>query len=299
MSRRAFPYRLASDGVVEAKNWSLLVGDNAMELPDALEDWDYHMDLRLRREVRVDLDQARADTGLTANTRLGLAVIWSATGSNLRVPALRMTLEGKGVQEFELKPDLRGENLGGLLALETMLVLAESPYAAGPATPRRGGSRIWMDRQTVRLQGDAPQFPMTIIDFDLTSYPSNAGWHLKIDGGMTSATMGSIILLINEKHKGVARAFESAKSPRKVDALILSAVYADVTKRLVDHGLTHDEFAEDASFPEESMGATLQSLFARLFPHTSVAELRRRRDQAPSLFTTDVQAAIGIFQERS
>ena len=35
MSRRALPYRVPSDGVVKADNWTLLLGEKHIPLPDA------------------------------------------------------------------------------------------------------------------------------------------------------------------------------------------------------------------------------------------------------------------------
>ncbi|WP_199549530.1 hypothetical protein [Streptomyces sp. N35] len=296
MSRRVLPYRAPSEDVVSAEPWMLVTDDGEIPMPEALPDWDYHMDLRIRRTVSVDLDRARAQSGLPPNSALTLAVVWTATGSNLSGPAehVRLTDNGTIVAQFDIV--LKGTDLGGLLALDTALVLAERRPDARPSSPRRAGSLLWSNREELRLQGDAPQFPMAVIDFSLTSFPDNAAWHLQISGGLDGATMGSLLLLVNERSKLTATAFENAGKPRPIDRVILSAVYADAARVMIEHALANDDFTEDGDFPDGSLGATLLSLFDRLFPGQLVTDIRLRQRQSPALFASDVQAAVKIFE---
>ncbi len=60
MSRRALPYRRPAVDVASAGGWRLQVNDEEIPLPRALDDWDYQMDLVLRRTVHVDPQRARA-----------------------------------------------------------------------------------------------------------------------------------------------------------------------------------------------------------------------------------------------
>ncbi|MFD6493115.1 hypothetical protein [Streptomyces sp. NPDC060188] len=253
------------------------------------------MDLHLRRTVRVDLDRARSETGLASATPLMLSVVWTATGSNLGGPAQHVRLTAGGTHSVELNARVSGADLGGVLLLDTALVLAEHRDDARPSSPRRAGSVLWSDRETLRLQGDAPQFPMAVIDFARTSFPDGAAWHLQISGGLESATMGSLLLLVNEQNTVTATAFENAGKPRPVDRIVLSAVYADAARIMIEHALGHDDFAEDADYADGSLGATLLSLFDQLFPGQSITDVRLRRRQAPALFATDLQAAVKIF----
>ncbi|WP_329187872.1 hypothetical protein [Streptomyces sp. NBC_01428] len=269
--------------------------DGDVPMPDALPDWDYRMDLQLRRTVRVDLDRARSETGLAGDAPLMLSVVWTATGSNLGGPAQHVRLAADGTVAVELNTRLSGADLGGVLLLDTALVLAERRDEARPSSPRRAGSVLWSDRETLRLQGDAPQFPMAVIDFARTSFPDAAAWHLQISGGLESATMGSLLLLVNEQNTVTATAFENAGKPRPVDRIVLSAVYADAARIMIEHALSHDDFAEDADYADGSLGATLLSLFDQLFPDQSITDVRLRRRQAPALFATDLQAAVKMF----
>ncbi|MER6422682.1 hypothetical protein [Streptomyces sp. NPDC001137] len=270
--------------------------DGEIALPEALPDWDYQMDLHLRRTVRVDLDRARAQSGLPTDAALTLAAVWTATGSNLSGPAQHIRLTDGGTSAVELEFRLRGADLGGLLMLDTALVLAERRNDARPSSPRRAGSVLWSDRNFLRLQGDAPQFPMAVIDFARTSFPDHAAWHLQISGSLESATMGSLLLLVNERNTVTATAFENAGKPRPVDRIVLSAVYADAARIMVEHALSNDDFAEDSDFPEGSLGATMLSLFDQLFPGQPINDIRLRQRQSPALFASDLQAAVKIFE---
>ncbi|MGW3194232.1 hypothetical protein ACWDBD_06470 [Streptomyces sp. NPDC001118] len=267
-----------------------------MALPEALPDWDYHMDLHVRRNVRIDVDQARRQSGLPEDARLLISAVWTATGSNLSGPAQHVRLTGAGSVTTEFDVFLPGADLGGLLLLDSALVLAERRRDARPSSPRRAGSVLWSDRAELRLQGDAPQFPMAVIDFARTSFPDDAAWHLQISGGMEHATMGALLLLVNERNAVTAAAFQNAARPRPIDRIVLSAVYADAARTMIEHALADDDFAEDVDFPDGSLGATLLHLFDQLFPGQSITDVRLRQRQSPALFASDLQAAVRIFE---
>ncbi|MFB8175163.1 hypothetical protein ACFC8N_03670 [Streptomyces sp. NPDC055966] len=296
MTRRVLPYRTPSQDVVTAEQWRLVVEDGEVALPEALPDWDYHMDLHVRRRVRIDVDRARRQSGLPEDASLLVSAVWTATGSNLSGPAQHSRLTGDGTVSTEFDVLLRGTDLGGLLLLDTALVLAERRSDARSSAPRRAGSVLWSDRAELRLQGDAPQFPMAVIDFALTSFPDDAAWHLQITGGLEHATMGALLLLVNERNTVTATAFQNAAKPRPVDRIVLSAVYADAARTMIEHALANDEFAEDADFPDGSLGATLLSLFDQLFPGQLITDVRLRQRQSPALFASDLQAAVRIFE---
>ena len=274
----------------------LVTEDGELELPEALPDWDYQMDVRLCRSVRVDLDRAHAESGLADDAPLTLATVWTATGSNLRGPGHRVSVEGSGIVSVDVEFLLHGTDLGGILLIDTALVLAEGRTNGPPSAPRRAGSILWSERRSLRLQGDAAQFPIAVIDFANTSFPDHAAWHLQIGENMHAATMGSLLLLINEQNAATATAFKSAAGPRPVDKIVLSAVYADVARIMIEHALRHDEFTDDSQFADDTLGSDLLMLFHALFPTSSINDLRLRLTQSPSLFASELQAAVRIFE---
>ena len=296
MSKRALPYRTAPPSSVEHRSWEIVLDDDLVELPDAMADWDYRMNLSLRKSVTVDVDMLHQATGLPSSAKFALAVVWTATGSGLKAAAQRVVLPDSGKHVVDLAADLAGTQLGGLLTLDTVLVLAEA-FDGPPASPRRAGSVLWSDRQTVRLQGDAPQFPIAVVDFSKTQFPAAAGWYVQISGDLGTAAMGALLLLINERKRELVEAFERAAKPRPIDRALLSAVYADVARTLLEHALREPEFVLEGDYPDESLGATLQSLVAGLFPAVTIDHLRRRLEQSPRLFASELQDAVRIFED--
>jgi hypothetical protein len=65
---------------------------------------------------------------------------------------------------------------------------------------------------------------------------------------------------------------------------------------MIEHALRHAEFNDDASFEEDTLGSTLMRLFNTLFPGSSISDLRLRQAQSPSLFASQLQAAVKIFE---
>ncbi|MDT8910552.1 hypothetical protein [Amycolatopsis sp. PS_44_ISF1] len=297
MSRQAPPYRLAAPGSVTAGPWQLLLEDVPVPLPAALDDWDYRMDLPLRQSVTVDVDLVRHATGLPPSAKLTLALVWTAGGSGLKAAGARIRLPESGVTDVDLDVVLPGSQLGGLLVLDTTLVLAEYCDAGALASAHRAGSVLWADQYGTRLQGDAPLFPMAVIDFSETQYPQDAGWHVEIGGDLETATMGGLLLLVNERKSVLVEAMRNASKPKPVDRVVLSTVHADVARTLVEYALREPDFALDIEYGDESMGSTLQTLVTRLFPGQSTNHLRRRQEQSPTGFATELQHAVRIFEE--
>src|SRR3954453_17542088 len=102
MSMQAPPYRMAPTTSVVAGPWQWLIDDVPGELPDALSDWDYRMDLSLRQSVTVDIDLVRQTTGLPAAAKLTLAMIWTASGSGLKAAGDRISLPETGIVNVDL-----------------------------------------------------------------------------------------------------------------------------------------------------------------------------------------------------
>ncbi|MFE7745010.1 hypothetical protein [Nocardia sp. NPDC057455] len=295
MAHRVLPYKKPSPTAVQAGEWLLSVDGNELPLPESYPHWDYQTTLSLRRVITVDLRRVLAESTLDPSTELVLAAIWTSTGSKLRGTVMRTAVPENG--EVELRADLPGADLGGVVLLDTALVLARRRHGGGrPVAPRRGGSVLWSDRSQIRLQGDAPQFPVAIVDFDRTNFPGGAAWHLEIGTNLDAATMGSLLLLVNEKKTVITEALQRAGSPRVEDKIALSALYADVARTMVDHALRLAEFGDESHYIDETLGATLQELFGRLFPGRSITDIRLAAQESPNLFASELQAAVKIFE---
>ncbi|WP_227980734.1 hypothetical protein [Nocardia spumae] len=290
----ALPYNVPAPDVVGAEDWMLTIDGEELPLPEAFPHWDYQTDLNLRRNVTVDIARAREESGLAPGTDLTLAATWAADGSKLKGCLMRQPVPESGV--VELSAVLRGADLGGTVVLDTALVLTKKRTGHDRLTaPRRAGSVLWSDRHTIRLQGDATQFPIAIVDFATTSYPENAAWYLEIGSNLEAATMGAILLLVNEKNAVMTEAVQRAKSPRVQDRLAMSALYGDLARSLVNHALRDSEFDDEIDYEDDTLGATLQELIGRLFPSRSIGDIRLLADSSPSRFDAELQAAVNLF----
>jgi hypothetical protein len=297
MTRQAMPYRLPATDTVVAGGWVLAMGEEHVALPDKLPDWDYQTNLILRRAVEIDAKSLRVGAGLPPSAPLALAVVWTASGSGLRAPGCRIALSGHDEEVCEIEVLVPGAEVGGRLTLDTVVVLDSRSEEPDPGAPRRAGSVLWRDRHEVQLQGDAPQFPISVIDFGKTSFPNDAAWHVQISGNLSSATMGGMILLVNERNSAMVRAFQNAARPRTVDKAVLSAVYCDVARTMVEHGLRSEELTEGTPYPEGALGATIVALLERMFPGVSLVDLKLRMEQSPAHFASELRAAVRLFEE--
>ena len=135
-----------------------------------------------------------------------------------------------------------------------------------------------------------------MTDFTETAFPDHAGWYLQIGSELHAAAMGGILLLVNEKNTAVATAFRNAAKPRPIDRVVLSAVFADVAHTMMEHALVNEEFVDGATFEEDSLGATLMSLFRQWFGDASITDARLRLQRSPGLFASDMQDAVKIFE---
>lgn len=294
MTRIALPYLTPNPQLIEASDWLLTLQGEEVPLPEHLDEWDYNLDLSVRRVVTIDADAVREQCALPPDAPLAMSVVWHARGSGLRARAALVEV-GEAKPELELALTIPGSRVSGTLAIDTFLILPRAVAHLDPIAPRRAGSVLWRRRSTLRLQGDGSQFPIALADFTQSSLPSAAGWHLEIDGPLDAAAMGSILLLVNSRHKVVATAFASAGKPRPTDKLVLSAVYSDVARTLVEYALTRDDFVDEAQFADESLGALLRDVFAQMFSGRSIRDVRLRAKDSPTFVATEVQASAGIF----
>ena len=294
-----WPYIRPRHGI-SAAPWQLRTPDGVEPLPRELPYWDYNTDVPLSRTLIIDVDAVFEQCGLANDGQVSVVALWRSTGSGLRTLADRQNL-GRGwrTSQVELEFTLTGTDVGGTVTLTTQLLLEDHGSTLDPAAPRRPGSVLWSDEHYLRLQGDAARFPMDLVDFRKEVYPDRAGWHLKIGRELHAAAMGSILLLINSENKPLAQAVARGTDPRPVDRVVLSAMYADVTRAMIEHALRQPDFDDETDYPDESLGQILRALCRRTFPGERIDELRQRYENSPSLFATDVQGGLRIFEDAS
>ncbi|WP_226366431.1 hypothetical protein [Pseudonocardia sp. ICBG162] len=293
---RVFPYRRPPADVLSTGPWLLVGEDSLHELGHEISDWDYGTTLRLRRPLRVDGLRARRSCGLGPDAELDLSVVWSSSSSGLRGLARRQGLPAADDVPVEIEFELPGDELGGRLDLRTVVTLRSAGQdTPSPISPRRPGSTLWSDEQSVLLQGDAVLFPLSVVDFSTLPYPDGATWHLELGHDLEAQALGSILLLANERRGLVTRALAAAADPTDADRRVLSTIRTDVIRSLVEQALVDDHFDPDEAHPAGSVGALLAAVLRTAFPDRTVEALRTERRHDPILFTSRVQHATQLL----
>jgi hypothetical protein len=267
------------------------------EAPSSLPDWDYHTNLRLRRRLSIDVVACRQAARLADTVPLALSVRWNAVPSLLRGSAAWVPLQDN-THDYAIDVDIAGERLGGVVRLETMVVLAGSGEP-GPARAYLAGSSLWNDSFEIRLQGNAPLFPMALVPFSESSLPSKAGWFLELGSDFHATALGAIQLLVNQDHPMVAAAIGRAGSPTEIDRAVLSALRSDIARTMIERALGDDTFEMTENFDKDTLGSILQGLI-RTYMSTylvddDLTEIRRIRANDPPRFAAIVQAATGFL----
>jgi hypothetical protein len=294
MASPAYPYRRAGDNAVRADAWFLEHGGERRQLQAYVADWDYNTDLRLSCDVRVDADAVRRQTRLPDHAPLALTVGWFSTTTYLRDLVYRRDLEHEPVSET-IHVELRGRRLAGTLVLETRIVLTTAVPRGETFAAHLPGSILWEKRDETRLQGDAPLFPISVVDFTRAAFPASAPWKLVVEGDVDSALLGAVRLYVNVANPIVVGAFRAA-APRPEDERVLSAAYADVARVFLEHALNdYDAVPEDPD--PDSLGFAYKTLIANLFPGETADSLRERRNAHPSDFAADLLAKVRLFND--
>ncbi|MFF4650555.1 hypothetical protein [Streptomyces sp. NPDC001380] len=296
MNRRAYPYRRPRADTVTTEGWILGTEDGrGVPLPPSVPDWDYQRDLELECTVEVDLDEVRRTGALPPEAELALTVVWSSSGSGLRVLAVRQPLEGAGTRSVHLDFTVPGRDAGGVLSVDTRLVLARSLDNPDPTGPRRAGSILWQWGDRVHLQGDASQFPMAVLDFKEAGYPEDAPWYLDVGSNPESATMGALLLLVNSRSPLVMEAVRKADKAGQAERLIHSALRHDVVRLLIEHAVDNDDVHDDSEFDPDTLGHLLLGVVRNHLPDTPLASLRNMHRGESSMFSARIQSAVGLF----
>ncbi len=286
-----FPYVVASDEAVSAGAWFTDLGGGRQPIPEYLPAWDLTSSLSVERMVDVDLPRLRAQTGIDENAGLAVSVAYST--ERLDGCLTRIELSGaEGVVPVSIEVTLSGALMSSRVQLVTSLILTGSAgHVAGPVA-WRAGSTLWRDSRSVRLHGDATQFPLEVVDFSAHGINPAAPWFLQLAGDLSLPVMGSVQLLVNTRFPHVVDALVHAASREPLHVAIRSSLTADVGRTLVEHLLATDDEHQD--WPDDSLGDALRKLAAGNM-HGDANYLRGQRDSDASGWSSEAAAAFGLM----
>jgi hypothetical protein len=290
----ALPYLTPADDAIRAGAWTTSDGDPATRMPltEWLPAWDLSQELRLRRQVEIDVGRVYQDTGVPTTSRIGISVVFA---SEFEDEIHRSDLDpSRETDRIEIDARIPGEVLGATVTLSTYLVLRDPAPQTDRHIAHRRGSVLWSDSKKVRLYGDGSQFPITDVDFAEIGLDPAAPWFLEVGPELELPAMGSIQLLLNNRFPIVVEAARDNDPDRRDLAVVRSQLFADVGRTLTEFALAHDDIGEE--WPDDSLGAILSTALTSRF-RESIVDLRRLRTLDPSAWAAKASAAFGLLHE--
>ncbi|MDW8207378.1 MAG: hypothetical protein RMJ43_06040 [Chloroherpetonaceae bacterium] len=291
-----FPYRVASAGAVQAKSWVRVLPNGVQQQIDGyIADFDAGTELKLVRSLSVNIDALRRKCEIPAADRISAVAQWFSVLTELRGKGRQVALTA-AKNEVEVTVEISPGLAGGTLVLRTLVILdTPSEGARQPFAAARAGSVLWQDRTELVLEGKGPRFPVEARKFD-SQYLSEAGWMLDWRPSSPEIMfMGSVRLLLNERHKAVLEA-ATAASPDESQKMIVSAITADVGRSLITGMLRNPEFGKDGvRYERGTVGQVVGNLIALTFPGEDLDTVRAQLENEPETFAARLQSRFRLF----
>lgn len=288
-------YLVPPEVSVRAKAWTVRLSDGVeVDAVDAVPDWDYFTPVRLRRSVVVDRDSVIESCQLDSAASLSIVAIWHSSWTGLRDSTKPFPVNGDGC---ELVFELPGNVLGGILTIETRLLLDQPGDRRSPLAAHRPGSILWSDRSSLALEGEGSRFPLVPISFATANLAAGRMglWCLMIETmDLEASALGALRLYVNTDNPLAADLLASVPDPTAVQ--LLRFIQFDVARQLLHFGLGHGELDMNENYPEASLGQVLVNLL-RLF-HSPLAELRARFRTEPGDLEAEFQSLTRLFEGR-
>jgi uncharacterized membrane protein len=295
----AVPFRMAPAAAVAAAPWHMQNDDVVQPLPRVLPHWDYNQELELTRSIQIDVAAVLTTCGLTSADPLSLAAVWSCPGTPLRgrLAEAAVVHPGTGTATVFLRGTAEGQALSGELKIDTQLVLYKERPRSSLLSASRAGSILWRDTFSTIVEGEAPRFPVELVDFSRTHWaPPGAAWYLSWNPhDLRQPFLGAVRLMINSTAVSVAKAV-AKNEPDPASKAIRSTIQFEIGRALLRGALLSDEFRYDmAGFPEGTVGCVLSRLLGLLFPGDSPEGIKNLMDQQPEYFDAVLQEKLQLF----
>ncbi len=293
MRTNAAPFPMApSDAVQFTVPWQIHTSDGPTPLTDDVAAWDYLATIALSAVVHVDADAVRHVCHLGGGSQLRIVVTASSSTTKMRGPVAVVPVT-TGPAPLDVR--LVGHELGGRLSLDTLLVAA-TIEGTDALSPRAPGSILWRHRKASWLEGESARFPTAVADLGAGPFfTPNALWYVDVRAAdLDSAALGSVRLVLNERHAAVARVLAGDASAEALATL--SVLRWDVARQLILAALENEEFIERGGmFEEETIGSMLAGVLALHWPGESPRALRQLRRTEPGRFNRELQDRAGLL----
>ena len=242
------------------------------KLGEANIEWDCKACLHLIRDVCVDTDRVRQETGLPKSAKVRLCATWRSSAARFlkgKSKPFSFSLRS-GLKEFRLSLKVSGEEAGQNLRLATWLLLEKGSRTPHGLEPSRPGSVLWSDVEHFDLEGDGSRMPMEVIDF---KDDESAGWEVVV-WNPAAHISSAMTVRINGKRHDIVEAITASK-PNRQQRNIRTFIAYDVGRAMIESVL---EGGLESETIEEGEEETLNSLvLARLGPGTHFESVEQAR----------------------
>lgn len=275
-TRDVRPFFVPPDGSVKASSWSRLVDGEWEPVGDAIENWDYRTDLRLRCSFVIDPEAVRLGAHLTDGSPLAFSFGWRALDTYLVGPNKRIPLNQR---EFEVEIEVDAQHAGAAIALTRRLILERDRLSPLPGEARHAGTILWSDETSLRLTGSEAMFPTEVVDFELFGIDKGASWHLRMPASPDEPAMGALLLLLNPRDRKMVAAVQKEKNHTDEQLALVQEMEEGIVDEIVRWALARWDELEDCD--SESFGAAARALTSRVLDE-------------PSAWTPDVVVAASM-----
>lgn len=236
--------------------------------------WEAAATLEVCADVVADAKSCRVAAGLPVDAPLAIVLeVWcDATYWSTAV----CELLGDSTESRRLAVEVPPGSVYGKISHHRLLVLAENLKGTPPEVAHVRGSILASSPDTsIHLTGDGGQFPTSIKDFAAAGLPGDAPWYIGFKHeSPEDPVLGTITLWLNSGSPtiNILRG-EVAADPTLVDR-IGRELRHHVVSRLIREAVADEQIADDADWPEHSVGALLTGIAARFSPGRSISDLR-------------------------
>lgn len=277
------PWRLEVDGVeITADELRRLAGTDR--------------DLYVSTAMDIDYVELCQSTGLNGEA-INVIFVWECIDTKRRQVGARSPVDPNGFVLGNFV--INCAELAGTLTIERQLVLAARLEPASSFHAREPGSILWRDPNSLRIDlgGTGGVLPTDIVTFD-GALNTSAVWALRLDlEDLTLPATACIQLLLNRDHPDVR--FLTSHGTRDDRArAVLSAIYWDSGRSLIESALELDQFDLDQELPEDSIGRNLQVTLDTVFEGRSTEAIKELRQRSPLEYATLLQGGLVLLSGR-
>lgn len=274
------PYLTPTPDVLRAQDWSIEAGGTLEPLESSVPNWSPGTDIYLTRSIEIDRSEVISAAGLPDDSVLGIAVSWFSDSTKFRRSVYRAPIYD---EPLHIRARLSGDEISSTIKLRTSLVLLSSHPEAPSWIANEPGAMLLREEVPVSVEGDGSVFPMAVVDFASTTYPTNASWYLVTSTQMEARFSSSVQVLVNERDTKLVKAIEATKPDREQRVLLddlehgVIAVLLELAYSLRADGSLDLEEHEDGSVGAVLSGFVIDSGDVALDADNGPSRIAHRR----------------------